>query len=480
MEGVIGMSDIKEYKERAKAWIDENKEEFENISRYIWSHPELGLEEYEASEKLTEVLHKYGFTVTRGAAGMPTAFVAAYGGGKPVIAYNAEYDCLPGLSQTAGGTKKEAVVAGAPGHGCGHSLIGTAAVLGAIALKQVMEENHMEGTVKVFGSPAEEICIGKPFMARAGCYEGVDCFLDWHPFYYNKAHYDTCNAYFSIKYHFKGKTAHGNSPWHGRSAFDAALLAAHGIEMLREHYEPAPAEQANTVNYTFPDAGPEIPNVVPDHTTMWCVGRFTTAEMLEDVVERIDRCAEAGALATQTRVEKEIISKTHEKIPNKVLSRMIYDNFIELGAPVYTEEEQELVKRMLVSDGAPPKGLDTEIQEFGTSGTVLCDTSEFSWNAPYATFWMTAAPEGGWHNWRVTSCAGSSIGMKALCQAAKLLAVSGLSVLDDPELLAEAAKEWKERLNGRVYRCLIPEEVKPCLGINKAVMDKYRKFCVTE
>ncbi|MEA4926757.1 MAG: amidohydrolase [Syntrophomonadaceae bacterium] len=470
------MSDVDGHKGRAKAWIDEHADEFEEISRYIWSHPELGLEEYEASRKLTEVLQKYGFTVELGVAGMPTAFVASYGRGKPVIGYNAEYDCLPGLSQEAGSTKKEPIMAGAPGQGCGHSLIGTAAVLGAIALKQVMEAKQIPGTLKVFGSPAEEICVGKPFMARAGYYDDVDCFLDWHPFYYNKAHYDTCSAYFSIKYHFSGTGSHGNRPWHGRSAFDAALLASHGIEMLREHYEPAAADRANTVNYTFPDTGPAIPNVVPDHAVMWCVGRFTTSAMMEDVIARIDHCAEAGALATETSVTKEILAKTHEKIPNKILSRMIYDNFVELGAPQFTEEEQEKARQMQIYDGIEPRGLDAEILEFGTSGTVLCDTSEFSWNAPYATFWMTAAPDGGWHNWKVASCVGSSIGMKTLRQAGKLLAVSGISVLEDPGLLADATAEWNQRMNGRVYQCLIPEEVKPCLGINKETMDKYRRF----
>lgn len=474
------MSSIGAYKQQLKEWIDAHQEEFVTISHFIWEHPELGLEETEAVEVLCSVLEKYGFSVEKGVSGIPTAFIAVYGSGKPVIAYNAEYDCLPGLSQKAGATKKEPVIPGAPGQGCGHNLLGTAEILGAIALKEMMQERGLPGTIKIFGSPAEEICVGKPFMARDGHYEGVDCFLDWHPFYYNKAHWDTCGAYFSIKYHFRGTTAHGNSPWHGRSALDAALLAAHGIEMLREHYEPAAADRANTVNYTFPDVGPEIPNVVPDRTTMWCVGRFTTSEVMEDVIRRIDDCVAAGAMATETTFEKEILSETHEKIPNKALAKMVYDNFVELGAPEFTEEEQELAKQMQISDGVEPKGLDTDIMEFGTSGTVLCDTSEFSWNAPYVTFWMTAAPEGGWHNWKVASCVGSSIGDKTLLQAGKLLAINGLSILENPDLLAEAKEEWKERMGGRTYRCLIPDEVSPCLGINRKTMEKYRKFYTAE
>ena len=355
------MSTIEEMKEEIKSWIDENKEEFINISHHLFSHPELGLEEFESQKQLTDVLRKYGFTVEIGVAGMPTAFVATYGSGKPVIGFNAEYDCLPGLSQKAGSAVKEPVIAGAPGQGCGHNILGTAEVLGAIALKLKMESEQLKGTIKVFGSPAEEICVGKPFMAREGCYEGVDCFLDWHPFYFNKAHYDTCGAYFSIKYYFKGKQAHGNAPWEGRSSLDAALLAGQGIEMLREHYEPAASDRGNTVNYTFPHVGPEIANVVPADTTMWVVGRFTTSEIMEDVIDRIDDCVRAGCMATETTFKKEVLAETHEKIPNRELSKMIYDNFCELGTPSFTEEEQELARQMQINDGVEPKGLDTEL-----------------------------------------------------------------------------------------------------------------------
>ena len=470
------MKEISEYKEAVVEWIDANKAEFEKISHHLFAHPELGLEEYESAKQLTDVLEKYGFTVDKGVSGMPTAFVASYGSGKPVIGFNAEYDCLPGLSQKAGSPKKEPVIEGAPGQGCGHCILGTAEVLGAIALSQIMRNEGITGTIKIFGSPAEEICVGKPFMARDGLYDGVDCFLDWHPFYYNKAHYDTCGAYFSIKYHWKGRQAHGNAPWNGRSSLDAALLAGQGIEMLREHYEPAAADRGNTINYTFSHVGPEIANVVPADTTMWVVGRFTTSELMKDVIERVDRCVEAGAMATETTFEKEILCETHEKIPNKVLSKMIYDNFAELGAPDFTPEEQELAKEMQKNDGVEVKGLDTELMEFGTSGTVLCDTSEFSWCAPYATFWMTAAPEGGWHNWKVASCVGSSIGDKTLIQAGKLMAFNALTAMMTPSILEEAAKEWKERMNGRVYECLIPDDVSPCHGINTKTMEKYRKL----
>jgi len=465
---------MKELKNEILTWIDHHQEEFNDIAKYIWENPELGLEEYEASDILVKTLEKYGFQVERGLSGMPTSFIAVYGTGKPVIAYNAEYDCLPGLSQACMSDKKKAIIQGAPGHGCGHNILGTSEVLAAVALRFVLEENNIPGTIKVFGSPAEELCVGKPFMAKDGLYKNVDCFLDWHPWSYNKAHYDTCGAYFSVKYHFKGKNCHGNSPWQGRSALDAAILMGTSIEFLREHYEPAAADRANTINYTFSETGPEFPSVVPDKATLWCIGRFNTSKQLEDILDRVDKCAQGGALATDTSVEREFITASHEKIPNKILSRVLYDNFVELGAPIFTEVEQSMARSMQKEDEVEETGLDTDIMEFGTSGTVLCDTSEFSWNAPYATFWMTAAPNGGWHNWKVTTSVGSSIGMKTMIQAAKLLAVSGIDLFLQPDIIVKAKEEWCKRMNGRTYSSLLPEGTKPPLGINAEIMDKYK------
>jgi len=337
-----------------------------------------------------------------------------------------------------------------------------------------LEEYKIDATIKMFGSPAEEQCLGKSFMGRAGLYENVDFFLDWHPWNYNRADYDNCNAYFNIKYHFKGKTSHGNSPWNGRSALDAALLSAHAIEMLREHYEPAASDSANTINYNFPDIGPEFPSVVPDKSTMWVIGRFTTSEVMMDIISRIDKCVEAGALATGTTVEKKLITATHEKIPNKTLAEIVYKNFEEIGTPKFTKAEHDFVKAMQKSEGLEVIGLDETLKEFGQSGTALCDTSEFSWNAPYATFWMAIAPAGGWHNWMVTTCARGSIGKKAMDNASKILAASAIDILTSPDIIINAKKELRERLNGRVYKSLVPEGIEPPLGLNKDTMEKYK------
>lgn len=464
--------DIKKY---MFDWIEANKGEFYGIADFIWENPELGLEEYQACEKLTAALRKHGFKTEIDLAGMPTAFIGTYGTKGPVVGINVEYDCLPGLSQDHSCSCKTPLEEGAPGHGCGHNLLGATAIMGAIALRYALTEYGIEGTVKTFGTPAEEQCLGKAYMGRAGLYEDVDFFLDWHPWSYNRADYDSCNAYFNIKYHYKGRTSHGNSPWQGRSALDAALLSGHAIEMLREHYEPAAADAANTINYNFPDIGPEFPSVVPDRTTMWVIGRFSTSDIMTDIISRIDKCAEAGALATGTTVEKQLITATHEKIPNKALARVVHDNFAEVGVPAFTDEEQEFVKAMQKESGFKEEGLDTVLKPFGESGTALCDTSEYSWNAPYATFWVSMAPAGGWHNWMVTACAGGSIGKKVMDTASKIMAGSAIDIITSPETIKAAKEELKERLGGREYECLVPEGINPPLGLNKETMEKYRK-----
>lgn len=460
-------------------WVERNKVVFYNLSDTIWNCPELGLQEYQSSILLADHLEKNGFTVKKGVAGMPTAFIATYGSGQPVIGFSAEYDCLPGLSQKLK-NEKDPVIEGGPGHGCGHNLLGVGGIEAAIALKNAIEYFNLQGSIKVFGTPAEEICIGKPFMAREGLFKGVDAFLDWHPWYYNRADYDFCNAYFSIKYHFKGKTCHGNSPWYGRSALDAAVLMGHAIEMLREHIKPGTEDVANTINYTFSNLGPEFPSVVPDRATSWCIGRVTTTEEMEGIIKRINKCAAAAAMATETEVEIEFITATHEKIPNSVLAGVVHKNLQVIGSPKFTEKEHEFAKKMQREAGVPDTGLDESILPFGGGGSVVCDTSEYSWYAPYATTWITMAPANiGWHNWMVVACAGSSIGKKALDVAAKVLAVSAVDLIKNPRIIEDAKKELKERLAGRIYRSIIPEKVKPPLDMNRPIMEKYRHLLDT-
>lgn len=470
------MSNLKDVKDFILKWNEENTADFYSTSKFIWEHPELSMQEFESSKALMELLEKYGFQVEAGVAGMPTAFIASYGEGHPVIGINAEYDALPGLSQDRESLEKSPMIQGAPGQGCGHNLLGVGGAKAAIAVKTAMEKFGLKGTVKVFGSPAEELCLGKPYMGKAGCYDGVDAFLDWHPWSYTKANYDSCQAYFSKKYHFKGRTSHGNSPWHGRSALDAGQLMGHGIDILREHIYPGnPPDAANTINYTYTSTGPEFPSVVPDYTTVWVIGRFETTEEMLETLKRVDNCARAGALATDTKVEEEVITVTHHKIPNKTLAERVYKNMEVIGVPDFTEEEQEKARAIQRELGQPETGLPTELDPFEGGFTVLCDTSEFSWCAPYASPWIAMGMQGcGWHHWGVVRCAADTMGQKSLDCAAKVISMTAADILCDEEVLPKAQAEWKERMAGRRYQCLLPEDQKPPLDLNKDVMDKYR------
>ena len=224
------------------------------------------------------------------------------------------------------------------------------------------------------------MCLGKPFLGKAGYLSGYDAFLDWHPWNYTKVNYlIVIGQIHECKYHFTGRTCHGNSPWHGRSALDGAMLQGHAVEIMREHMYPGcPPDAANTINYTFVTTGPEFPSVVPDYTTAWYIGRFITTEDMEKALERITKCAEAAAMATETEVERELVTATHHKIPNRVLAECMYSNMVQVGAPDFSSEEHKKAKAIQRELGQPETGMPTEIEPFEGGYTVLCDTPEYS------------------------------------------------------------------------------------------------------
>jgi aminobenzoyl-glutamate utilization protein B len=458
--------------------IRENAKDFFRYSDAIWAYAELGCCEHKSAKLLCELLHRHGFTVTAGVAQMPTAFVAEWGTGSPVIGFNCEYDALPGLSQSES-SDKQPVVQGAPGHGCGHNILGVGSVMAAVALKNWVQAENASGTIKIFGTPAEEICVGKPFMAREGLFAGCDAILDWHPWDKNGANYDTCNAYFNIKYHFSGRTSHGNSPWEGRSALDTGLLMGHAIEMLREHIPPNTPDAANTINYTFADVGPEYASVVPDRCTVWVVGRINNSDLAETIIQRIHKCAEGASIATGTSWRYEFITASHEKIPNETLASVLHDNLVNIGPPKFDDSELEMAKKWQRELRVPELGLSQTIEPFHGGASAVSDNSEFSWFSPFAMVWIAGGPTGiGWHNWQITFCSGGSIGKKAMQQAAIILACSAADLMTNPELLKKAQKEHRERLSGRKYKPLIPETTNPPITINEKTMEKYRSLMV--
>jgi len=467
---------IKNCKRTGLEWIESHGTTLIQYSQMIWNYAELGLEEEKSAKTHIDFLTEEGFSTIKSVAGIPTAFIATWGKGKPVIGINCEYDALPGLSQEVI-PKKQPIIPGAPGHGCGHNLLGFGGAGAAVALKVAIETHGLPGTIKVLGAPAEEICIGKPFMARAGLFEGFDAIIDWHPYYLNRVLHDTCNAYFNMKFHFKGRAAHGNSPWEGRSALDSALLMGHAIELLREHIPPGETTAANTINYTFSDVGPEYPNVVPDRSTLWCIGRIQTVDQMEPILAQIKNCAEGAALSTGTEVTQEFITVTHEKIPNAVLSGVMHRNLVNLGVPFYTPEEEKFARDLQKSCGAPEIGMDREIQSLGPGSTGVTDNSEYSWFAPFVMASIACAPPGvGWHNWQVNAAANSGLGWKGMLLAAKVLMSTGVDLLLDEGLIKEAKEELKKRLGGREYRPLLPPDAPVPLEINRQTMGKYRSL----
>ncbi|MDR1028918.1 MAG: amidohydrolase [Clostridiales Family XIII bacterium] len=469
------MMDAKEIKRYMLRWADENRDAFYELADGIWTHPELSMQEHRAADLLCGALEGFGFRVERGVGGMPTAFIAGAGNGRPVIGVNCEYDALPGLSQAADRTERVPIVEGGPGHGCGHNILGVGGLKAAVALRRVMEAYGLSGTIKLIGAPAEELCLGKPFLGKAGLLSGFDAILDWHPWYSNDAGCFSCPAYFSVKFHYRGKTAHGNAPWYGRSALDAAMLQAHATEFLREHLDPGkPPYAANTFNYTFPDTGTEFPSVVPDRATVWYIGRFVTTDDAEEALRRITLCAEGAAISTETSVEREIVTATNHRVPNRVLADLMYANFSALGAPVFTEDERETVKALQRATGVPETGLASEILPMSEGFAAVSDISEFSRNAPFVTATVAAGPDNvGWHHWTITRCVAGSIGRKAMDRAAELMAATGVDLLCDPSLIERAKEEFDERLGGKGYRCLLPEDAEPPVDLNADLMAKY-------
>jgi aminobenzoyl-glutamate utilization protein B len=253
------------------------------------------------------------------------------------------------------------------------------------------------------------------------------------------------------------------------------MLQAQATEFLREHIPPGePPDAANTFNYTFSDTGPEFPSVVPDKASIWYVGRFVTSADAEDAFRRITNCANGAALATETKVTVEVITMTNHKVRNKTLAQCMHDNFVEVGAPRFTDEEQQIAKALQKEVGVPESGFATDILPFGGGFSAVCDTSEYSWNAPYVTVFVALGPQNaGWHNWVINYCAGNSMGKKSMDKAADLMAITGADLVCDPGLIESATAEFKERLGFKAYRCLLPEDAKPPLTMNADIMAKY-------
>ena len=454
----------------------ETVESFGKISDRIWEYAELGLQEFNSSKLLADTLEAAGFTVERGLAGMPTCFVASYGSGKPVIGLLGEFDALPMLSQKARVPKKDPVVEGAPGHGCGHNAMCTAAAAAAIAVKEAMIAHGIKGTIKVFGSPAEEIVASRPYMIRAGLFEGVDAVIDNHSSSgFGTGYGVDGNALYSTIFTFKGKTAHAaGAPWVGRSALDAVEIMNVATNYLREHLQ-----LSQRLHYVVLDGG-EAPNVVPDKARVWYYVR-NTDERLEDMYRRVIDCAKAGALAAGVELASmQVVSAIHQRHANKAAAELFQRNIELVGMPAWSEEEQAFAKALQKELGAEEKGMPDKVDKLeapsGVSyGGGSSDVGDVTLIAPTATIGFPGlVPSAIGHHWSAVACFYGSTAWKGLNAGAKAIAASAVDLLTRPDELAKLRKEFEEYSKTHPYKPFLPADATPPNDLNKELMEKYR------
>jgi aminobenzoyl-glutamate utilization protein B len=454
-------------KETAWSWIEDNRDLLTSISDKIWGFAEYGLCEDKSSKLIADTLKKHGFRVQLGIAGMPTAILAEKGEGSPIIATMGEYDALPGISNKAV-PRKEPIIEGGMGHGCGHNIHGTTALAAAIAVGYAMEKEGIKGTIRFYGTPAEETSGGKRFMVNAGLFDDVDAALSHHPSSMNLASLQSTNVTSGARFHYHGKTSHAaSSPEAGRSALDAIELMNIGVNYLREHIIPEAR-----IHYVIEEGGGQ-PNVVPDYARSWYYIRAPEQDLLEPIKQRVMKIAEGAALMTDTRLEAEMSKRGYHKIPNKILSEIVTANMRQIGAPQYTEEElefaAEIAKSFPLEDRITglrkrrvpnwEKYVDVDIitdildpWDDGTHSPGSTDVSDVSWITPAMEFGTACNVNGApGHSWQFVACSGSAIGHKSLIFAAKTMAGSALDLFTNQDKIKEARAELVNRLRGKEY-----------------------------
>jgi aminobenzoyl-glutamate utilization protein B len=447
-------------KSAAVALIEEHKAELINLSDQIWAFAETALKENKSSKLLADYAEQKGFEVERGVAEMPTAFVATFGEGKPIIGILGEFDALPGISQKAAPVK-EAYEAGAAGHGCGHNLFGAGSLGAAVAIKELIVAGKLKGTVRFYGTPAEESVGGKIYMARDGLFNELDVCLAWHPEDQTRADVQSSQALVDFIVEFYGKAAHAAfDPWNGRSAVDGMEFFTHGLNMLREHVKPSVR-----VHYTIVKGG-DIPNVVPEYAKVWCWVRDSKRTGVEEVLGRVREIAKGAAIMAGVESKFTIQTGDYEMLVNMAGAKLLQANLNWLGPIKYTEEEQNFSRAIQRATGVEEKGLNSAIQPLEEpkpdppGGST--DVADVSWIVPTLHVSITTAAEGApWHAWPVVACGGMSIGHKGMLHAAKVLAATMVDLFEDAKTREAIQAEFKEKTKGHIYKPYIPDGPPP-------------------
>lgn len=450
----------------------------------IWEYAELSLQEVQSAALYVRVLRQEGFAVEEGICGIPTAFSASFGTGRPVIGILAEYDALSGLSQQGGCPVRRELTPGGTGHGCGHHLLGAGALAAALGVKHYLQQTGHPGTVVLYGCPGEEGGAAKAFMAREKLWYGLDAALTWHPDDCNEVATGSSNACIQVQYTFHGVAAHAaGDPEKGRSALDAVSLMNLGVQFLREHMEP----QAR-IHYAVTDTGGCSPNVVQARASVLYMVRSDRVKKALELQARVDKIAEGAALMTETSCRRKFIDGLAETIPNHALEALLYRNFSEVGVPVYTGEEQAFAAALaatyeaegyLPGVGRQDAGYAAAVKAMKPAGAMndvllplyqgeafspgSTDVGDVSWQCPTAQLHVAAWPNGcPGHSWQNVSCGKTSIGHKAALCAGKVLCAAAVDLLEQPELLQAARREHEER-TADGYTCPIPPDAVPTI-----------------
>ena len=440
---------LKPIKEEIIASIEYQKENLKEISNAIWEAAETSLEEYTSSKLLMDYASSNGFELTKNVADIPTAFMATYGSGRPIIGILGEFDANAGISQKRQPTK-EARVKGGAGHGCGHNLYGTASLGAAIAIKEQIEKGNLKGTVIFYGTPAEETIFAKVWMVREGVFDKLDVCMDWHPGDTTESGTQSSKALVDFRVSFNGSSSHASSdPWNGRSSVDAMELYTTGLNYYREHIIPT-----SRIHYQFEAAG-DVVNVVPDYARIWTRLRGNSVENVNVLYDRALDIAKAAALMTGTTYETKLISGIYEILVNRTGAEIMQKNIESLGNITYTEDEITYANTILKETGKPQIGLDGILKPLkeslpATGGST--DVGDVSQVVPTIRMSATvAAKDGPWHSWAVVACTGMSIGHKGMIYAAKALSMTMADLFKDPKLVEAVKEDYLENKSSKKY-----------------------------
>jgi aminobenzoyl-glutamate utilization protein B len=447
-------------RQAAIALVEKQRAELVRLSDRVWAHAEIGFREDSSAEALAAYAKANGFTVERGVAGMPTAFVASYGSGRPVIAILGEYDALPGISQKAT-TTREPLHAGAAGHGCGHNLFGAASMGAAVAVKELIASGKLKGTVRFYGTPAEESIGGKIYMIREGLFKDVDVALAWHPS--DETVVDTTGAQANVQFmvEFRGRTAHAAAdPWNARSAADAVEAFTHGVNLLREHVKPTVR-----MHYTVERAG-DVPNVVPDYARVHTWVRDSRREGVDVVFARVQEIARGAAVIAGVEHTVRVQTGSADIVLLERGMRLLHDNLVLAGVPTYTPDEQAFARGLQAATGVEQLGMVATVPPVGRIAADppggSTDVGDVSQVVPTLHFSVATAPKGvPWHAWPVVASSGHSVGHKGMIVAAGTLAATAVDLLTDATARDALRAEWATKTKGKPYKWLVPDGPPP-------------------